>query len=223
MIFDQLSRYSISMEIHPRMAWIYPIAGICQRWGGAGLRGVSRMDAAAKPPGMGLRRPRNLIPPRHPTECLLLPLLRHLRVQGCKPCRYPYTGRLLLRPRPMNLPLHFGLLGTLEAGLIALLVGLLVYFLWHHLCRLLHWTVGHAIGWSCVIAVIISAGIDAWKLFYMGIVRLESPLYARLFLSTIHDPNELGSRVVLEIAGALSGVALGWVLFSSRSSEKTVD
>jgi hypothetical protein len=50
------------------------------------------------------------------------------------------------------------------------------------LCRLLHWTVGHAIGWSCVIAVVISAGIDAWKLFYMGIVRLESPLYARLFL-----------------------------------------
>ncbi|QZN79120.1 hypothetical protein K5K93_10745 [Stenotrophomonas sp. DR822] len=123
----------------------------------------------------------------------------------------------------MNLPLHFGLLGTLEAGLIALLVGLLVYFLWHHLCRVLRWTVGHAIGWSCVIAVIISAGIDAWKLFYMGIVRLESPLYARLFLSTIHDPNELGSRVVLEIAGALAGVALGWVLFSSRSSEKTVD
>ena len=54
----------------------------------------------------------------------------------------------------------------------------------------------------------------------MGIVRLESPLYARLFLATIHDPNELGSRVVLEIAGALAGVALGWVMFSSRSSEK---
>jgi len=123
----------------------------------------------------------------------------------------------------MNLPLHFGLLGTLEAGLIALLVGLLVYTLWHRLCRWAQWSMGHAIGWSCVIAVIVSAGIDAWKLFYMGIVRLESPLYARLFLSTIHDPNELGSRVVLEIAGALSGVALGWVLFSSRSSEKTVD
>ncbi|HDS1218618.1 hypothetical protein NJH49_07730 [Stenotrophomonas maltophilia] len=123
----------------------------------------------------------------------------------------------------MNLPLHFGLLGTLEAGAIALLVGLLVYLLWHRLCRLLHWTVGHAIGWSCVIAVVISAGIDAWKLFYMGIVRLESPLYARLFLATIHDPNELGSRVVLEIAGALAGVALGWVLFSSRSSSQNVD
>ena len=120
----------------------------------------------------------------------------------------------------MNLPLHFGLLGTVEAGLIALLVGLLVYALWQRLCRAAGWTAGHAIGWACVIAVAVSAGIDAWKLFYMGIMRLESPLYARLFLASIHDPNELGSRVVLEVAGALAGVALGWLIFSSRSGEK---
>jgi len=120
----------------------------------------------------------------------------------------------------MNLPLHFGLLGTLEAGLIALLVGLLVYALWHRLARALGWSAGHAIGWACVIAVVVSAGIDAWKLFYMGMVRLESPLYARLFLASIHDPNELGSRVVLEVAGALAGAALGWTIFSSRSGEK---
>ncbi|MCF7751956.1 hypothetical protein KQ945_14445 [Bacillus subtilis subsp. subtilis] len=123
----------------------------------------------------------------------------------------------------MNLPLHFGLLGTLEAGLIALLVGLLVYALWQWLVRALGGSAGHAIGWACVIAVVVSAGIDAWKLFYMGMVRLESPLYARLFLSSIHDPNELGSRVVLEVAGALAGVALGWMIFSSRSGQKNVD
>lgn len=120
----------------------------------------------------------------------------------------------------MNLPLHFGLLGTLEAGLIALLVGLLVYALWHRLCRWAGWTDGHAIGWACVIAVVASAGIDAWNLFYMGMMRLKSPLYARLFLASIHDPNELGSRVVLEVAGAIGGVALGWLLFSSRSAGK---
>lgn len=142
---------------------------------------------------------------------------------GLRPGQIPYTGRFFIPAHPMNLPLHFGLLGTLEAGAIALLVGLLVYLLWSRLCRVLRWSMGHAIGWACVISVVASAGIDAWKLFYMGIVRLESPLYARIFLSTIHDPNELGSRVVLEIAGALAGVALGWVLFSSRSSEKTVD
>jgi len=123
----------------------------------------------------------------------------------------------------MNLPLHYGLLGSLEAGGIALLVGLLVYFLWHHLCRFMRGTAGHALGGACVIAVVIAAGIDIWKLFYMGIVRLESPFYARLFLSTIHDPNELGTRVVLEIIGACTGVALGWLLFSSRSASRSDD
>jgi len=123
----------------------------------------------------------------------------------------------------MNLPLHFGLLGTLEAGGIALLVGLLMYLLMLRVVRGLGGSVNQAIGAACVLAVIIGAGIDIWKLFYMGIVRLESPLYARIFLSTIHDPNELGSRVVLEIAGALAGVALGWIAFSSRSSAQNVD
>ncbi|RXK67397.1 hypothetical protein ERT44_08865 [Stenotrophomonas sp. MA5] len=36
--------------------------------------GVSRMDAAAKPPWRGSRRPRTSTPPRHPTECTPLPL-----------------------------------------------------------------------------------------------------------------------------------------------------
>lgn len=116
----------------------------------------------------------------------------------------------------MNLPLHFGLLGTVEAGLIALLVGFSVYFLWQWLCRRLGWSYGHAIGWASVIATVIGAGRDAWNLFYLGMVRLESPLYARIALASIHDPNELGSRVVLEMAGALGGVALGWWAFSSR-------
>ncbi len=44
------------------------------------------MDAAAKPPGMGLRRLPPPDPPRHPTECPLLTLLLlqllPLRVQG---------------------------------------------------------------------------------------------------------------------------------------------
>lgn len=81
----------------------------------------------------------------------------------------------------MNLPLHFGLLGTLEAGLIALLLGVLVYALWHRVCRWAGWSDGHAIGWACVISVVGAAGIDARNLFYMGMMRLESPLYARLF------------------------------------------
>ncbi|MNV69959.1 hypothetical protein D3C71_1628950 [compost metagenome] len=53
-----------------------------------GLRGVSRMDAATKPPWTDSRRPRKPTVPRHPTECAPLLLLRLLllllllRVQG---------------------------------------------------------------------------------------------------------------------------------------------
>lgn len=116
----------------------------------------------------------------------------------------------------MNLPLHFGLLGTLEAGLIALLVGFAVYWLWSRLTRRLGWSDGLTLGWACVIAVAISAGLDTWNLFYTGIVRLESPLYARLALEAIHDPDQLGSRVVVEVVGALAGVAFSFWVFSAR-------
>ncbi|MDF2482352.1 MAG: hypothetical protein K0R79_2709, partial [Stenotrophomonas indicatrix] len=105
---NRIFRYWI--EEHPRMAWIYvstkvdtyqsrkpfrQIAEICRRRGGSGCGGVRGMDAAAKPPGMGLRRPPQSDPPRLPTECtLLLLLLLWLvpwprQVQGCKPCRTP--------------------------------------------------------------------------------------------------------------------------------------
>ncbi|PJO54087.1 hypothetical protein CR156_18860 [Stenotrophomonas lactitubi] len=40
------------------------------------------MDAAAKPPRTGLRRPPPPDPPRHPTECAPLPLPLIRQVQG---------------------------------------------------------------------------------------------------------------------------------------------
>ncbi|MBB2755936.1 UNVERIFIED_ORG: hypothetical protein GGR68_000034 [Xanthomonas campestris] len=117
----------------------------------------------------------------------------------------------------MNLPLHFGLLGSLEAGLIALVLGVLVFAGVEHIGRRLHFTHGHTLGIACLLAVAIGGGYDIWNLVYTSIVRLESPLYARLALAKIHDPNELGSRVILEVAGAIAGVVMGWKLFSSGS------
>lgn len=108
----------------------------------------------------------------------------------------------------MNLPLHLGWLGALEAGLIALAVGLLLYAVFHALGERFGWNPGHAIGWACLSAVAVAAGIDLWNLFYLGVVRLESPVYARIALSKIHDADGLGMRVVMEILGALAGVAL---------------
>lgn len=122
----------------------------------------------------------------------------------------------------MNLPLHFGFLGALEAGLIAFAIGLLIYAGWQALCRALGWSVGHAIGWSCVIAMVIGAGVDTWNLFYLGMMKLESPLYARIALQAIHDPDALGARVVCELVGALSGVVMGWQWFSRSHRDENV-
>lgn len=122
----------------------------------------------------------------------------------------------------MNLPLHLGFLGAIEAGLIALLIGMLSYGLWSWLMRRTGAGVGHAIGWACVTAAVVGGGIDAWNLFYLGIMKLESPLYARLALQGIHDAESLGARVVCEAAGALTGVAVGWQLFSGGFREKNV-
>ena len=119
----------------------------------------------------------------------------------------------------MNLPLHYGLLGALEAGLIALLAGVSSFLLWHWLSEKAGGSAGHAIGGACVTAVVVGAGMDAWNMFYLGIARLESPLYARIALQGIHDPDGLGSRVVLEIAGALTGVVLGWQWFSKKTAD----
>lgn len=118
----------------------------------------------------------------------------------------------------MNLSLHTGLLGALEAGLIAFAIGVLVYALWSWVCRRAGLKVGHELGWGCALAVLLAAGIDTWHLFYLGVSRLESPLYARLALAGIHDPDNLGLRVVLQVLGALAGAVLGWWLFNARAA-----
>lgn len=121
----------------------------------------------------------------------------------------------------MNLPLHMGLLGVLEAGLIALLVGILSYGLCQLVVRAVEGSMGQALGWACLTAVLVAAGIDTWKLFSLGMMKLESPLYARLALQGIHDPAFLGTRVVVQVVAALTGVALGWLWFSRRWREES--
>ena len=116
----------------------------------------------------------------------------------------------------MNLPLHVGWLGVLEAAGIALLVGALCFALFHWLGVRNRWAHGPSLGWGCLAALVIATGIDAWNLFYMGVVRLESPVYARIALAKIHDPDFLGTRVLMSSIGALSGVALSWMALHAR-------
>ncbi|GAB2493334.1 hypothetical protein GCM10027084_02740 [Pseudoxanthomonas sangjuensis] len=116
----------------------------------------------------------------------------------------------------MNLALHFGLLGVVEAGLIAFAVGMLTYLLWRGLSRAFRFSDARALGWALFSASAFAAGVDAWNLFYLGLMKLESPLYARLALQGIHDPESLGARVVCEAVGAWSGVVAAWLAFSRR-------
>ncbi len=117
----------------------------------------------------------------------------------------------------MNLRLHFGWPGVLEAALIALAVGVVCYLLFHWIGARRRWPHGPAIGWSCLAALVVATGIDAWHLFYMGVVKLESPVYARIALAKIHDPNYLGTRVFFSATAALCGVALAWLATRGRS------
>ncbi|KRG68588.1 hypothetical protein [Pseudoxanthomonas dokdonensis] len=116
----------------------------------------------------------------------------------------------------MNLPLHLGALGSLEAGLIALLIAMLAFAGWNAIGSRQQWPVGRIIALACLTGIVIGAGWDTWNLFYLGMVRLESPLYARLAIAGIHDVQNLGGRVLMEWVGALAGGATGWLLFSKK-------
>jgi hypothetical protein len=120
----------------------------------------------------------------------------------------------------MNLSLHYGLPGAVEVGLIAFVVGALIFLLWHGLARVFGFSDARALGWALFSAAAIAAGIDGWNLFSLGLMKLESPLYAQIALQGIHDPDSLGMRVVCEMAGAWGGVVVAWWLFGCRSAQR---
>ena len=120
----------------------------------------------------------------------------------------------------MNFALHSGWLGIVEAGLIAFVVGLIAYAFWHAVARWSQWPQGRAFGWACLTAAAIGAGIDLWHLLTLFQVNPGSPAYVRQALAGIHDPEHLGARVVLELLGALSGVASAWGVFEARAARR---
>src|SRR5690606_28401220 len=64
---------------------------------------------------------------------------------------------------------------ALEAGALALAVGLLAYLLSHFVARALRWPEGHAIGLAAFAAVAIGAGIALRHLFSLFFVNPGSP------------------------------------------------
>src|SRR3546814_12306442 len=116
----------------------------------------------------------------------------------------------------MNLPLHTGWLGALEAGALAFAIGLLAYLFSHFIARALRWPAGHAIGWAAFAAVAICAGIDLWHLFSLFFVNPGSPARVQLALAGIHHPGGLGTRPVLVIFRAPGGVRGAWQWLAMR-------
>lgn len=105
-----------------------------------------------------------------------------------------------------------GWAGVWQAAAIALGVGLLLSLLTHACAPRLGWREGSAIGVAVLATLALAAGVDAWHLFYLAIVRLESPFVIQRTLGSIHDPGMLGLRVLFEFAAGIAGVMLGWYL-----------
>lgn len=105
-----------------------------------------------------------------------------------------------------------GIAGALESGAIALAIGALLCAAAHAISDAVGWRQGTAIGVSLVVTLLIAAGVDAWDLFSMGLMRLESPFVIERVLGGINDPGSLGTRVVFEFIGAVFGVMLGWYI-----------
>lgn len=109
-----------------------------------------------------------------------------------------------------------GMAGVLEAAAIAFVVGAIAGALAQLAAARLGWRPGTAIGVAMLAALAAAAGVDGWHLFYLSIVRLESPFVIEETLGAIRDPDYLGTRVVFEFIGVTAGVALGMGLAASR-------
>lgn len=116
--------------------------------------------------------------------------------------------------------LSTGMAGALEAAAIALAIGLAVCLVAHRAGRRIGWKQGTEIGVALLITLVVAGGVDAWDLFHLSITRLESPFVIERTLGDIHDPAWLGTRVVFEFAGAVTGVMLGWYLSIASSRRK---
>jgi len=108
----------------------------------------------------------------------------------------------------------FGLVGALETGAIALVVGIVVFSLLHAFGKGNGWSDGKRLAIAYVFAVVLGAGQDMWDLFYFNMAPLQSLTLLKLKLAAVHDPDAIGLRVFFEFVGALVGVCIGWLVFA---------
>jgi multisubunit Na+/H+ antiporter MnhB subunit len=108
----------------------------------------------------------------------------------------------------------YGIVGGLQAGLIAAAAGLLLFFLFHWLGRRNGWSYGPQIGWSFLLATALTASGDLWNLFYFNYGQLQSLQLLKVKLAEVHDPDSIGLRALCELLGVTAGIYVGWALCS---------
>lgn len=107
-----------------------------------------------------------------------------------------------------------GIIGGLQAGLISAAAGLLLFVFLHWLGRRNGWSYGPQIGWSFLLATILTASGDGWNLFYFTYAQLQSLQLLKAKLAEVHDPGSLGMRFLCELLGVVIGIYVGWALCS---------
>ena len=111
----------------------------------------------------------------------------------------------------------YGIVDGMEAGAIALVVGFVMLLLVHWLTRKQPWNHGRELGVSYLLALIPSASGDLWDLLYFNYAGLQSPVLLRAKLAEVHDPDNIGTRVLCECLGAAVGLFIAWLLILWRA------
>jgi hypothetical protein len=109
----------------------------------------------------------------------------------------------------------YGMIGGLEAGAVSALAGALLFALFHWAGRRGGWSYGPQIGWSFLLATLLTVSGDLWDLFYFNYARLQSLQLLKAKLAQVHDPDGIGTRVLCGLLGVALGILFGW-LVSSR-------
>lgn len=104
-----------------------------------------------------------------------------------------------------------GIIGGVEAGLVSVVVALLLFLLFHWLGRRNGWSYGPQVGWSFLLATVLTVSGDLWDMFYFNYAHLQSLPLLRAELALVHDPENLGVRVLCELLGVALGIYLAWL------------
>jgi hypothetical protein len=110
----------------------------------------------------------------------------------------------------------YGIVGGMQAGAIAAVIGFFVLLLLHWLTRKQPWSHGRELAVAYLLSVLPSSSGDLWNMFYFNYADLQSPALMRASLAGIHDPDGIGTRVLCEFLGVAVGVSLAWALMFWR-------